>query len=212
MGKRGGWGAPSSPPSIPLSQLWECLEPIPTLPNRRSQGYKSKPHKNSRTFRAVIQEPPKNTTKERNLECAKGIRGIFHDGKLMDAPTSPGTSSRFSLRAFDLRQKSTFCFSALPGHKKRDFGKDSPFPVDQLWQGTEGGTQRCPQIPLSPSPAIPFPPKQGCPGVGKNPSWSSPTIPQLGNPGNCRGHEVFQLFQPSPGPPWNRGKIIIPSY
>lgn len=174
MGKRGGWGAPSSPPSIPLSQLRECLEPIPTLPNRRSQGYKSKPHKNSRTFRAVIQEPPKNTTEERNLGCAKGICGIFHDGKPMDAPTSPGTSSRFSLRAFDLRQKSTFCFSALPGHKKRDFGKDSPFPVDQLWQGTEGGHSDVPEFRSPPALPSHFPQNRDVQEWGKTPFGAAP--------------------------------------
>lgn len=134
------------------------------------------------------------------MGCAKGICGIFHDGKPMDAPTSPGTSSRFSLRAFDLCQKSTFCFSALPGHKKKDFGKESPFPVDQLWQGIEGGHSDVPEFRSPPALPSHFPQNRDVQ------EWGKPLLEQPHDPTTRKSQELprprgFPAFPALPRPP-----------
>lgn len=98
---------------------------------------------------------------------------------------------------------------STPLAQKEGFWEGFSIPMDQLWHRQRGDTAMSPNS-AHPQPCHPISSKTGISRVGKKPFWSSPTIPRLGNPRNCRGHEVFQLFQPSPGPPWNRGKIIIP--
>lgn len=194
MGKRGRWGAPSS---IPPSQLWECLEPIPSLPK-------------SLLPRLAIQTPqkfPNFPSSDPTIAQKTPLRGEIWDAQIWEStgfsmmenpwmrPPRPG----FPCGCLTCAKNPRFAFQHSLGTKRGILGRIL-HPHGSALVQTEGGTQRCPRILLTPSPAIPFPAKQEYPGWEKTPLGVAPRSHDSEIPGIAEATRFSSFSSPPQAP------------
>lgn len=130
------------------------------------------------------------------MGCAKGIRGIFHDGKPMDAPTSPGASSRFSLRAFD----HVLLFST-PWAQKEGFWEGFSIPCGSALAGHRGGDTAMSPNSAHPQRCHPISPKTGMSRSGGKPLLEQPHDPTTRKSRELPRPRGFPAFPALPRPP-----------